>query len=804
MHTPRLLPSVFLGFLAAAPSLSAQSTWSGGGADTDWSTAGNWSGGVAPTSSSTTDLVFTGSLYTTATLAAPWYIRDLTFDGDSGNFVIGGELLTVLSNGTISAQAGSHEFTNSVTFGAAGNINAKTGAEITFSGDLSGVVSINTPAYLYGANDSSYKGTVTLTGQNSGLGGLSVYGGTLQIGDGVTSGMIGGADVFLQYAELKFNVAAGDEITIAQNIYGQGSLTKDGAGTLTLSGERAFTGNIRVNAGTLVADHYGSFGYGTGNRITYVNGASSVLRLSETFTSNYSGYFRDYEVSDGGTISVAGEFRVNEASFYDAFLVIENGGQVRGGSNTGYRFYGTSQLTASSAGAITGGEYYFYENSLLNTTTAGAVTGGTFYFHGAREITFAPGVFAAGYVYLEDTTYATLAVADVFKGTPPAEGSWFDQRPYLYVREDAQLTISAAGAMNYAGLDVQGSAQVSLNATGALVDSYLNLQDNAVVTLGADEALSNSTLGFAQWEDNGGSGGTLELNGHSLTVTRLTSTSYDSDVSHEGRIQNTAAPAVTFTVNAAMEQDSYFAGQITNSGGGAISLVKSGSGAFYLDHPNNDYTGPTTVNAGTLLVNGAITASAITVNSGGTLGGAGSVADVMINTGGALSPGEYEEEAGTFSANNVTFATGTSIVFDLTNATGGAGTGWDLLSVSNALALPAGGSITLQILAGHWQYIEADDNWVWSDAPTNFNASQNYAFTFATAGSITGFAANLFTIDDGGNSAFAVGTWSITQNGNDLVLNYTASAIPEPSTYAALAGVLALGLAAWRRRQRTA
>jgi hypothetical protein len=30
----------------------------------------------------------------------------------------------------------------------------------------------------------------------------------------------------------------------------------------------------------------------------------------------------------------------------------------------------------------------------------------------------------------------------------------------------------------------------------------------------------------------------------------------------------------------------------------------------------------------------------------------------------------------------------------------------------------------------------------------------------------------------------------------------TASAVPEPSTYAALAGAAALGLAAWRRRQR--
>jgi hypothetical protein len=45
---------------------------------------------------------------------------------------------------------------------------------------------------------------------------------------------------------------------------------------------------------------------------------------------------------------------------------------------------------------------------------------------------------------------------------------------------------------------------------------------------------------------------------------------------------------------------------------------------------------------------------------------------------------------------------------------------------------------------------------------------------------------------------FATGTF------NPSMLSYPASAIPEPSTYAALFGAAALGLAAWRRRARTA
>ncbi|MEY3773839.1 MAG: hypothetical protein RLZZ129_619 [Verrucomicrobiota bacterium] len=55
---------------------------------------------------------------------------------------------------------------------------------------------------------------------------------------------------------------------------------------------------------------------------------------------------------------------------------------------------------------------------------------------------------------------------------------------------------------------------------------------------------------------------------------------------------------------------------------------------------------------------------------------------------------------------------------------------------------------------------------------------------------------------------FAVGTgiagyaYHFAINGD--ILQVTATAVPEPATYAALAGALALGAALWRRRRRTA
>ena len=68
---------------------------------------------------------------------------------------------------------------------------------------------------------------------------------------------------------------------------------------------------------------------------------------------------------------------------------------------------------------------------------------------------------------------------------------------------------------------------------------------------------------------------------------------------------------------------------------GAGALQQNGSGKTILTAAST-YTGPTTVNAGTLIVNGSL-ASGVTVN-GGLFGGSGKVASLTLN-GGALSPG---------------------------------------------------------------------------------------------------------------------------------------------------------------------
>jgi hypothetical protein len=80
----------------------------------------------------------------------------------------------------------------------------------------------------------------------------------------------------------------------------------------------------------------------------------------------------------------------------------------------------------------------------------------------------------------------------------------------------------------------------------------------------------------------------------------------------------------------------------------------------------------------------------------------------------------------------------------------------------------------------------------------SFGAGSYTLFDFSTGATTNSFVA----------SDFAFGTtipgysYGLALLGNTLVL--TATAVPEPSTYAALAGLAVLGLAAYRRRRKHA
>ncbi len=112
-------------------------------------------------------------------------------------------------------------------------------------------------------------------------------------------------------------------------------------------------------------------------------------------------------------------------------------------------------------------------------------------------------------------------------------------------------------------------------------------------------------------------------------------------------------------------------------------LIKTGTGTLTLSNINT-YSGPTTVNAGKLLVNGQVPDSAITVNAGGTLGGDGSVSAITVQAGGSFSPGD---SPGTLTAGSLSLATGSTFMEQL----GGRSAGRQY----DQTVIRAGGSVTL-------------------------------------------------------------------------------------------------------------
>jgi len=220
-----------------------------------------------------------------------------------------------------------------------------------------------------------------------------------------------------------------------------------------------------------------------------------------------------------------------------------------------------------------------------------------------------------------------------------------------------------------------------------------------------------------------------------------------------------------------------YSGIISGTGG----LVKQGSGVFTLTGANIYSTGGTVINAGTLLANntsGSATGTgALTVNSTGTFGGSGTVSGAATaNSGSFLAPGASSGAVGT-----LTFAS-TLNISGLAGGSSGLLFNLDTVGASDKIVSGA-----LTIGSGVLDFNDF-----------SFTTLGGYGvgdYTLFSASSIIGTLGSNLTGTVGGlNGSLAV-------VGNDVVLSVTA--IPEPSTYAAIAGALTLGGVLIARRRRS-
>ena len=135
-------------------------------------------------------------------------------------------------------------------------------------------------------------GSTVLTGNSTYTGGTTINAGTLQLGDGGSSGSLVG-DV-IDNGSLVFN--RNDVVTYSGAISGSGSLTQQGSGSTVLTGNSTYVGGTIISAGILQLGNGGNSGSIVGN---VSNNAALVFDRSDAWTF-------DGAISGSGSVTQQG------------------------------------------------------------------------------------------------------------------------------------------------------------------------------------------------------------------------------------------------------------------------------------------------------------------------------------------------------------------------------------------------------------------------------------------------------------------------------------------------------------------
>lgn len=206
---------------------------------------------------------------------------------------------------------------------------------------------------------------------------------------------------------------------------------------------------------------------------------------------------------------------------------------------------------------------------------------------------------------------------------------------------------------------------------------------------GADQFASGSE-GYLGFRLNGTNYGSMRV-----VFTNNTSGAYIKDWAYD----TSGAPVVVGAIqqvgqNIVMSSGFTLASALNNSGG-TTNLIKNGSGINILS-ATSTYTGTTTVNEGTLLINGSTdAASTVSVASGAILGGTGTI-NGAVSVSGSLSPGAGIE---TFATGALSFNNDSFLVHQLDSSVLKP-VGSDLLKVTGNLALAERVGLSLSDLGG--------------------------------------------------------------------------------------------------------
>jgi autotransporter-associated beta strand protein len=563
----------------------------------------------------------------------------------------------------------------------------------------------------------------------------------------------GGPDIALWDATVTTsnNVSVGDGTSLGgiriTHPGGNVAISSGGAETLTLGASGIdLTGSVRSLTLTapvvLAADQTwtsGNFGASGDVQIladSAISGpgkltcAQSAGRsLSLTRANSFTGGFT---LGAGATVTVGASAVVASGNTTSSAFGTYNGGQtlsIEGGviDHAGFGFHAKNVRVT--------GDFKFINNARINFGGSFDMAGGTRTMTLVRSASNANTLVAGGNATLNVSSGGAFAVSN---GT-------------LRIAADASVP-----AGNFVVLTPQGGTAFTNNAGLVLGDKVYYGKAGTGTLNGATTVPAVTLEAGSVWDlSDGGNARNPQVN----------------SLAGAGSVVNTwssggSGALHTLTIKGNSNNGrSDFSGRIFDDGGtvfptrtaGQTAVVKDGSTTQVFSGAN-DYSGTTSVNGGTLLVNGSVASPAnLTVAATATLGGSGSIASPVI-VNGTLAPGDGPGTL-TLTGSLAMNATG-KLQWQLG---GNATTGGDFLNAA-AVTVSSGAKLDLVFNAPGSTVSLADPFW-------QSNRSWPVLSSAALSGS---FALGTISTDATGAATTGFGTFGLTHAGNAVTLHWTA------------------------------
>ncbi|TIS85188.1 MAG: autotransporter outer membrane beta-barrel domain-containing protein, partial [Mesorhizobium sp.] len=273
----------------------------------------------------------------------------LVFDRSNGLVlagVISGSGGVIQQGSSTTALTGDNTYNGGTTISAGTLQLGNRGTSGSITGDVTNngtLVFYRTDSYTFagtisgsGAVNQLGSGTTILTADNTYAGVTTISAGTLQLGNGGTSGSIAGN--VTNNGTLIIDRSNG--VTLAGAISGSGSVVQQGAGSTTLAGTNSYGGGTTISAGTLIGQ---ATSFGTGNilndaALVFDQPANatfaSIIEGSGTLTKRGAGNLdlTGINTLNGATTIEAGKLSVNGSLANSAVTIL--GGGALGGNGT--------------------------------------------------------------------------------------------------------------------------------------------------------------------------------------------------------------------------------------------------------------------------------------------------------------------------------------------------------------------------------------------------------------------------------------------------------------------------------------